>query len=824
MKDPVRFTIGCIVIFLVFAWMGNTVAMNQLTSVVGSDVVKDYVRFDGVYLNPLSFIILYRTYGKVAPSVFESILFMYGGILLAGILIPALIKQFGVKKERTSEGSAKWASIRDLRKKKTLVSPNQMNATSGVICGTWYTGLVDYESLYNFVNAMKQRFHWSNDTFWSVLNTLCIPLGVNRYYIVDNASTHVFLCAPSRSGKGIGPIASTHLHWKDSMIVADLKGENMREFGPYRQFCLGHKVIAFAPTDTRPTARFNPINEIRWGTPNEGKDVANIVTLLVGAPEGKDAHWKSNAISIIVGALTHLKYQHARQNENKGLAPGDVGYIETNMYHVYEFLSTSKFDETTDEYTKVQEKIKDESLKKHFPATLIVHNDSTEKAMLRRHISIEKARTITTFSEEALNRPEIHPVVAASFQSFISKPDDEGGSVLSTAVTALSMFSEKIIVDNTCTSDFVIGDIRGSDRPVDLFLQVPPSDLSRVDKLFALIFEFIIQRVTENEERAKKERKCLLLIDEWPAFGKMSTLVKELGFIASYGLKAMLIVQGLDQVKEIYGDKLPFLSNCQTQIFFEGKDDSTPKYVADKLGKETIIVKQKSSDGGVFSKSNITHIEKGRLLMDAAEVATMHNTSIMFLDELKVKTPKLKWFITEDLSWRLNEGKRRDTLKRVGLRDVVDVAVNPFQYVPWYTESEIGDGHQGAIEQAIENLCPITPFNQSSIPQIVSLIRWIHLSMDYHNTTQALTASMAAYQSVSANSLLERMKLTKLDDLREADTRRTLLDFLRLKLGLKQDATHPIYILYQDSFSWFDRTTEDELLTISSTMKTMFNP
>ena len=41
-------------------------------------------------------------------------------------------------------------------------------------------------------------------------------------------------------------------------------------------------------------------------------------------------------------------------------------------------------------------------------------------------------------------------------------------------------------------------------------------------------------------------KKCLLLIDEFPAFGKMDSLVRQLGYIAGYGFKALLIFQGLD--------------------------------------------------------------------------------------------------------------------------------------------------------------------------------------------------------------------------------------------------------------------------------------
>lgn len=756
------------------AWCtGNILALQHVDAKVNGMVYATIYHVGGIPINPFAFINLYQDYARYAPNLFEkAMLFQIGLPLIVFVAMAFMTTQFG--QLRTSEGTAKWATHSDLRKKKVLVDPNDTNKVSGVIVGTWYSGCVNYETFYNFMQKLRKACPFkyifkrmSNDTYFMVIDFVAALLSIKREYIVDNAPTHVFLCAPSRSGKGIGPITSTLLHYKGSMIVADLKGENMRETGPYRQFVLGHKVLAFAPTDTRPTARFNPVNEIRWGTPNEGKDVENICTLLVGKPEGKDAHWKSNAISLIKGALTHLKYKHAAMNHKRNLSFGDEGYIETNFYHVYEFLTNTNFDPDEDAYETMNEKLERELKEtEHFPAYLEVHNETLEKPMLVRFISVEKAPTITTFSHEALKTPKKHPVVAASFQSFLSKPEQEGGSVLSTAVTALAMFSEKIIVDNTCTSDFVIGDIRNSKTPVDLFLQVPPSDLERVEKLFALIFEFIIQRVTENEEKAKSERPCLLLIDEWPAFGKMSTLVKELGFIASYGLKTFLIVQGLDQVKEIYGDKLPFLSNCQTQIFFEGKDDSTPKYVAEKLGRKTITIKQKSSDGGILSKTNTTVLEKGRQLMDASEVATMHNTSIMFLDEHKVKSTKLKWFITSDLSWRLNEGKRRDKYKHVGMRPM-DANNNSLETIRFYTDYEEED-----LENVIYGMCQID--DESIVDKIKDRIRFTKAAIDLINTTSQLTPSMAEYEHFTTRTFLSKASVYRpesiakeMDDIRE---------------------------------------------------------
>ena len=73
--------------------------------------------------------------------------------------------------------------------------------------------------------------------------------------------------------------------------------------------------------------------------------------IIVGEPQSdKDKHWLDNAHALLVGSVIHLKYAHARYNYEYGFKPGDEGYIETSMYHVYEFLTTS-FDEDGDPIT-----------------------------------------------------------------------------------------------------------------------------------------------------------------------------------------------------------------------------------------------------------------------------------------------------------------------------------------------------------------------------------------------------------------------------------------------------------------------------------------
>ena len=56
--------------------------------------------------------------------------------------------KLGSNKELTSHGTAKWATLIDLKNMNSVVRAEQSKNISGVILGTWYTGLVDYEDLH----------------------------------------------------------------------------------------------------------------------------------------------------------------------------------------------------------------------------------------------------------------------------------------------------------------------------------------------------------------------------------------------------------------------------------------------------------------------------------------------------------------------------------------------------------------------------------------------------------------------------------------------------------------------------------------------------
>lgn len=682
--------------FIVINLLASQFAYTSFVNHVGGIPSFIHCIFIGMYpvYPPFTFMITYMKYKDLYPTLLsQGFLICFVGFVFS-LLLPAVIKQFsaGSISSLSSGGTAKWATETDLKKKNLLSDPNKPK--DGVIVGAWDTG-VSYDTRFKIAKAISKIPTLVKCKAWNTGKILRFIPG-KRWYIVDNEKTHILMCAPSRSGKGIGVVIPTCLNWQGSMICADPKGENLDTTGSYLEKVLHHKVIKFDPAESGNFYRWNPLNEVRWGTANEGRDVSNIVQVLVGQGEGSDAHWIENGKDLIIGCITHLRYKNAVYNTKNDFHPGDAGYRETSMYDVYQFMAagmTAGNDEEEDDnpnaptgFRKVlRDEIVDRPEKRnkdgkviknahkaveHFPDEGVVFEvpnpyGTSKDAFIRIRITPDKAEEVTHFTPEARLTPHLHPVVLAKFNSFISKPPNEAGSVLSTAVTSLMIFSEKTIIDNTCCSDFYLRDIRNSDRPVDLFLVTPPSDLARVGKIFRLIIELII--VSSTQKLGADKYKCLLLIDEFPAFGKMENLLAELGYIAGYGLKALMIIQGLEQLKKTYKN-LDLLTNCQTQVYFAPNDNDTRKHLSEMLGSKTILIKQRHVNGGFFGRSDYTYVEKDRPLLRPDETSTfLSDKSAMQIEGLLVLSPKNKFFQMPDLMNKIDTGHALDPKGQAGL-------------------------------------------------------------------------------------------------------------------------------------------------------------
>ncbi|UZD69355.1 conjugal transfer protein TraG [Brucella sp. JSBI001] len=347
----------------------------------------------------------------------------------------------------------------------------------------------------------------------------------DREYLRHDGPEHVLCFAPTRSGKGVGLVVPTLLTWPGSCIVHDIKGENWTLTAGFR--AKHGRVLLFDPTNAKSSA-YNPLLEVRQGE-WEVRDVQNIADILVD-PEGsldKRNHWEKTSHSLLVGAILHVLYAE----KNKTLAG------------VANFLSDPR---------------------RPVEATL--------RAMM---------------GTPHLGEVGVHPVVASSARELLNKSENERSGVLSTAMSFLGLYRDPVVARVTALCDWRIADLVGSKEPVSLYLVVPPSDINRTKPLIRLILNQIGRRLTEELNTSGKHHRLLLMLDEFPALGRLDFFESALAFMAGYGLKSFLIAQSLNQIERAYGPNNAILDNCHVRVAFATNDERTAKRISDALGTAT---------------------------------------------------------------------------------------------------------------------------------------------------------------------------------------------------------------------------------------------
>jgi type IV secretion system protein VirD4 len=517
---------------------------------------KPYILSGHVFYPPLkAWLWVYTLMASGSRSRFT---LTWSSFLLLGLFFAAAILVFsffaGSRGTLANvHGSARWAKEEDLIDAGLLPRENAVPTEVSVYTGGWY-------------NTQRKRL----------------------MYLTHGGPEHVLAFAPTRSGKGVGLVIPSLLRWSDSVLVYDIKGENFSATAGWRKEELGSVVIRLDPSDPdaydkETSGTFNPLEELpldydhRTPPPigrktwppmeqvgsGETAAVQNLVSMIVD-PDGKglEDHWCKTSHSLIVGCVTHLLYVGKRNGKVPCLADVAAEFTKPGMpwrkniesWQTYPHLGTSE------------------------------------------------------------HGPIVHPVVLNAAQEMVNRDDREASSVLSTAISYLTLYRDPIVAKNTSHSSFHIHDLMRNERPISLYLVVKPVDKDRLRPFVRLFITQVIRRLADEMKFKDGEivknykHRLLLMLDEFPSLGRLQVFEEAIGFIAGYGIKSYLITQDISQLHKIYGRDDVISSNCHVQIAYATSNLETAKHLSEASGVTTIIKEAESVSGdrGSIMKKNVS--------------------------------------------------------------------------------------------------------------------------------------------------------------------------------------------------------------------------
>lgn len=442
---------------------------------------------------------------------------------------------------------------------------------------------------YNIINQQKINKRLHGSARWATYKDIeraglfssnGVIVGAVEYknkpkYLIHDGAEHILTYAPTRSGKGVGLIVPTLTTWKHSVIATDIKGELWSMTAGYRKKYLNNIVMKFEPAAID-SVKWNPFDEIRVGTVDEVADAQSLALLIVD-PQGKgldgqDAHWKKTSYSLITGCILFLLEKKSK-NES-----------EANMRELDKLLS-------------------------------------------------DTSRPLTELWEEMKNSK--NEIVKQVGQDMLDKPENEGGSIISTAKTELSLYRDPVVAANTSFSNFKVRDLMNHDNPVTLYIVTQPKDIQRITPIFRLLINMIIRvnvsDFTFQQDKPKElklyqkvirimqgkpiqefasirgkgnyKHRLLMMLDEFPSLGKMDIVQTALAYCAGYGIKCYLITQDLAQLQDKYGKNEAITSNCHIQNAYAPNKVETAEYLSKQTGETTIVEEHiNESDSGFLGK------------------------------------------------------------------------------------------------------------------------------------------------------------------------------------------------------------------------------
>ncbi len=498
---------------------------------------------------------------------------------------------------------------------------------------------------------------------------------IGKRYLVYGGQEFVLLAAPTRSGKGVSIVLPNLLQYHDSVVVLDIKLENFAYTSKFRQ-AHGQCVYLFNPfgLDSR-THRWNPLDAVHRDPNLRVGEIQAIGNVLYPTEQVRDAFWNESARNLFLGLVLYL-------------------------------LETPSLPCSLGELLR-QASGKGQPIKDYLQG--LITKRSAGKVPL---------------SEDC----------TAALHRFCTTSENTMAGILATVTAPLTIFSNPIVDAATSATDIDLSQVR--QQRMSIYVGIPANRLSEAALLVNLFFSQLIHQNTVELPATNPALKhqCLLILDEFPAIGRVEILTKSVGFIAGYNLRLLPIIQSLSQLESVYGEKdaRTFVTNHACQVLFAPREQRDAQAYSQMLGTyteeavSTGASQPRSWSQGSHASTSSTRSEQARPVLLPQEVKElgeskaiinlMHTKPILcdkarfyddpiFIDRLKEVSPSLAGI-----------GRRMPT--QVELEEAAFVKRELAVEIPWLDV----DLHRAKVERRIRPLTPNEPVDLSTLAMDLSAL------------------------------------------------------------------------------------------------------
>lgn len=256
--------------------------------------------------------------------------------------------------------------------------------------------------------------------------------------------------------------------------------------------------------------------------------------------------------------------------------------------------------------------------------------------------TLGRARAIVTKTKKDFTDNFLVPMAASTAFSgaiqenaapFIGMAQETYSGVMSNLAQHTGFLSDPQIKAATATSTFEMRDLMR--KPTTLYLVIPPAKMTTQRTWLRLMITAGMQTYKRNAH--PKAQRCLFLIDEFAALGRLDEIPRDIATMAGYGVDFCLIVQGIDQLKLVYGDAhTSIVNNCAYKWFCNVNDLHSAEYLSKTLGNRTVettgsSTSQSMAQGHGSSGTSTTHGTTGRPLLMPDEILNLGRDTAILL-------------------------------------------------------------------------------------------------------------------------------------------------------------------------------------------------